>query len=227
VRRKPRRAARRPCNTTTGATVTQLREPRPRRVTHLPEPTPQASTGPAKDPHKLVVARLWHEIGAAATRLGRAGPRPGVSRVEVMGRYSNQALLSRLERVLAVQKDNRASSRSPSRRPKQVQVRLTDHEVEVVAAAYESGLTLNELASAFGPDRRTLASRLDRLGVTRRGQSPHRRTRRASRRPPQGGVVTREDRNASRCLSAEHPLSTAACRCSAATASWVDKDDRP
>ena len=34
-------------NTTTGATVAQLPEPRPRSVTHLPEPTRQASTGPA------------------------------------------------------------------------------------------------------------------------------------------------------------------------------------
>src|ERR671910_205152 len=44
------RQARTPrCNTTPGATVAQLPEMRPRSVTHLPEPTRQASTGAAHD----------------------------------------------------------------------------------------------------------------------------------------------------------------------------------
>jgi hypothetical protein len=36
------------CNAAIGATVAQVPEPRPRSVTHLPEPTRQASTGPAQ-----------------------------------------------------------------------------------------------------------------------------------------------------------------------------------
>jgi hypothetical protein len=46
-------------------------------------------------------------------------------------------------------------------------VRLTEDEIEVVAAAYQDGLTLTERASAFGPDRRTLASRIE-TGIPRR-----------------------------------------------------------
>jgi DNA-directed RNA polymerase specialized sigma24 family protein len=39
-----------------------------------------------------------------------------------------------------------------------------------VIAGCESGLTLNELASAFGADRRTLANRPEGRGVQRRGR---------------------------------------------------------
>jgi DNA-directed RNA polymerase specialized sigma24 family protein len=62
-------------------------------------------------------------------------------------------------------------SRTVSRRlRKQKQVRLSDEELDVVIAAYQDGLTLNELASAFGPDRRTLSTRLKKRGVERRGR---------------------------------------------------------
>jgi hypothetical protein len=37
-------------------------------------------------------------------------------------------------------------------------------------AGYEDGLTLKELSSAFGADRRNLANRLERRGVPRRGR---------------------------------------------------------
>jgi lambda repressor-like predicted transcriptional regulator len=52
---------------------------------------------------------------------------------------------------------------------KQNQIRLSDQELDVVLAGYESGLTLKELSSAFGPDRRTLANRLEARGAPRRG----------------------------------------------------------
>src|SRR5206468_2037382 len=59
---------------------------------------------------------------------------------------------------------------APFRSPrKQTQVRLTDEELDVVIAGYESGLTLNELATAFGADHRTLANRLEGRDVPRRG----------------------------------------------------------
>jgi hypothetical protein len=51
-----------------------------------------------------------------------------------------------------------------------MQVRLTDDQVELMAAGYLGGLTLNELASAFGADRRTLAGWLEQRGVPRRGR---------------------------------------------------------
>jgi len=54
--------------------------------------------------------------------------------------------------------------------PAVVTRRLTDDQVDLVAAGYLAGLTLNELASAFGADRRTLASRLEQRGIARRGR---------------------------------------------------------
>jgi AraC-like DNA-binding protein len=91
-----------------------------------------------------------------------------------MGSYSNPSLTNRFRTILAGQDDDRVSDRSPSivsrKRHKQNQVRLTDEELDVVVAGYEAGLTLHELSSALGPDRRTLAERLEARGVQRRGR---------------------------------------------------------
>jgi DNA-directed RNA polymerase specialized sigma24 family protein len=57
-----------------------------------------------------------------------------------------------------------------SRKRKQAQIRLTDDELDVVIAGYEAGLDLNELSTAFGADRRTLASRLEQRGIPRRSR---------------------------------------------------------
>ena len=62
------------------------------------------------------------------------------------------------------------SGRSRRSRPKQAQTRITNDELDVVVAAYQDGLTLNELASAFGADRRTLANRLEQRGIPRRAR---------------------------------------------------------
>jgi DNA-directed RNA polymerase specialized sigma24 family protein len=90
--------------------------------------------------------------------------------VELLGRYSNPDIVSRLQRLLAGQNADRASNRPVRSHRRQTQVRLTDEELDVVIAAYERGLTLAELASTFGADRRTLANRLERRGIPRRGR---------------------------------------------------------
>jgi DNA-directed RNA polymerase specialized sigma24 family protein len=88
--------------------------------------------------------------------------------VDLVGRYSNQDLLSRLERVPGRQNADRPSVRTVRSTRRQVQVRLTDEQLDEVTAGYEAGLNLNELATAFGADRRTLANRLEARGVQRR-----------------------------------------------------------
>ena len=87
-----------------------------------------------------------------------------------MGRYSNPEIVSRLQRLLAGQNTERASDRTVRSPRKQTQVRLTHEELDVVTVAYESGLTLAELASSFGADRRTLANRLEQRGIPRRSR---------------------------------------------------------
>ena len=54
--------------------------------------------------------------------------------------------------------------------PDNPRFRLTDDEVDRVVAGYQAGLTLAELATAFGADRRTLAGWLHQRGVSRRGR---------------------------------------------------------
>jgi DNA-directed RNA polymerase specialized sigma24 family protein len=88
--------------------------------------------------------------------------------VELLGRHSNPDIVSRLQRLLAGQDDDRTSDRSGpivSRKRRQAQVRLTDEELDTVIAAYHEGLTLKELSSAFGAHATTLAMRMERKGV--------------------------------------------------------------
>ena len=61
------------------------------------------------------------------------------------------------------------SDRPRGRRPKQAQTRLTNDDLDVVIAGYQDDLTLNECASTFAADRRTLANRLEQRGVSRCG----------------------------------------------------------
>ena len=58
------------CNTTTGATVTQLQEPRPRSVTHLPGPTRKASTGPAQPISSPLVEQTPRDAESRCMRTG-------------------------------------------------------------------------------------------------------------------------------------------------------------
>lgn len=90
--------------------------------------------------------------------------------MDLLGSYSNPSTLSRLRNLLAGQTDNRVSDRPRRGRPKQAQTRLTNDELNVVIAAYQGGLTLAELASSFGADRRTLANRLEQRGASRRAR---------------------------------------------------------
>jgi len=90
--------------------------------------------------------------------------------VDLVRQLSNPRSLSRHEDIAAVQDDKAAADSSRQRRPRQLQVRLTDDEVDGVVAGYQAGLTLAELATTFGADRRTLAGWLQQRGVSRRGR---------------------------------------------------------
>jgi predicted DNA-binding protein YlxM (UPF0122 family) len=48
---------------------------------------------------------------------------------------------------------------------------LTEREIDLLVAAYENGLTLRELASAFSIDRRTAGNHLKRRGVATRSRT--------------------------------------------------------
>jgi len=90
--------------------------------------------------------------------------------VDLLGRYSNPDIVSGMQRLLAGSDADGASDRPAPSRRKQTQIRLTDQELDTVIAAYNSGLTLTEVASSFGADRRTLANRLEQRGIPRRGR---------------------------------------------------------
>jgi DNA invertase Pin-like site-specific DNA recombinase len=74
--------------------------------------------------------------------------------VELMGRYSNPNIVTRLRQVLAGQERDR-----PSRRPvpslRQKQTRLTDSQRSDLVRRYQAGESSNALACEFGVDRRT------------------------------------------------------------------------
>lgn len=60
-----------------------------------------------------------------------------------------------------------------ARRPtKPVQPRLTPSEVAAVAAEYQHGRSLDDLAREFGVHRQTVADHLERLGIARRVNLP-------------------------------------------------------
>jgi len=68
--------------------------------------------------------------------------------------------------------DSPTASGAP-RRPKQpVRRRLTPSEVAAVAAEYQHGRSLDDLAREFGVHRRTVADHLERLGIARRVNLP-------------------------------------------------------
>jgi DNA invertase Pin-like site-specific DNA recombinase len=55
---------------------------------------------------------------------------------------------------------------------RQQQRRLTEAQVIKMAARYQEGATVYELATEFGCSRLTVADRLKKSGITMRGQSP-------------------------------------------------------
>jgi AraC-like DNA-binding protein len=56
---------------------------------------------------------------------------------------------------------------------RQRQRRLTEAQVVEMAAKYEAGATVYELAADFGCHRATIAERLKKVGITMRFQSPN------------------------------------------------------
>jgi hypothetical protein len=54
----------------------------------------------------------------------------------------------------------------------QRQRRLTEAQVIEMAARYQEGATVYELATEFGCNRTTVAARLKKAGIAMRGQSP-------------------------------------------------------
>ena len=92
------------------------------------------------------------------------------ARVDLLGRYSNQeTLLSSL--IRAADPQHRGLPIARTRTRKQRHTRLTDAEVDVLVAAYGSGLSLEDVASAFSIDRRTASNHLKRRGVATRGRA--------------------------------------------------------
>ncbi len=84
--------------------------------------------------------------------------------VELMGRYSNPVIVSRLERVLSGQGRDRVSHRPvPSLRQKQT--RLTDPQRSDLVQRYEGGESANSLAAEFGIDRRTATRLIRKAGA--------------------------------------------------------------
>ncbi len=86
-------------------------------------------------------------------------------RVDLWGRLSNPA-------SMVLGGDNGApspTSGGSARRPgPPVQRRLTPSDLEAVVARYQSGRSLNDLATEFGVHHRTVADHLKRLGIARR-----------------------------------------------------------
>jgi hypothetical protein len=74
--------------------------------------------------------------------------------VDLIGRHSNQNIVSRLERVLSGQGRDRVSHRPvPSLRQKQT--RLTELQRSEIVQRYTAGESANDLAKEFDVDRRT------------------------------------------------------------------------
>jgi hypothetical protein len=83
--------------------------------------------------------------------------------VELLGRYRNQDIVDRLERILAGAGRDRPSAR-PVRSLRR-QKRLNSDEVRELVAARVSGAEISELAGRFGIDRNTVMTHLKREGV--------------------------------------------------------------
>jgi transposase len=93
--------------------------------------------------------------------------------VELLGRYSNHRPLPEDLQVLTNHQVTEPRPPHPSRtaptRPRQR--RFRDADLHDLAAAYDAGATVKELAATFGVHRNTVTLGLDRQGVTRRPRS--------------------------------------------------------
>jgi DNA-directed RNA polymerase specialized sigma24 family protein len=87
--------------------------------------------------------------------------------VDLMGRYSNPDIESRLERILSGQGRDSASHRPvPSLRQKQT--RLTESQQSALVKRCGAGESANALAAEFGVDRRTATRIIKRAGAETR-----------------------------------------------------------
>jgi hypothetical protein len=91
--------------------------------------------------------------------------------VEVLGRYSNLCDQGeRLRNLLEFVPEEPESVNLPA--PKQIQHRLEPPEINRLQQAYESGVTLRDLARDFQIHRITAADLLERSRIARRGKGP-------------------------------------------------------
>jgi DNA-directed RNA polymerase sigma subunit (sigma70/sigma32) len=86
--------------------------------------------------------------------------------VELLGRYSNHDILSKLRQVVAGDGRDRPSARTV--RSHQLQHRLKPDETNELLADYNVGTTIDALAEQFRVNRTTVLSILDRAGAERR-----------------------------------------------------------
>ena len=113
--------------------------------------------------------------GTAAGRKRQKAPqrsanRPGAAGPDNKRRHSNPC--SSALSADANSFDSPTADGAAPRPTKPVQRRLTPSEVSAIAAAYQHGRSLDELAREFGVHRRTVAHHLERLGVARRVNLP-------------------------------------------------------
>jgi AraC-like DNA-binding protein len=100
--------------------------------------------------------------------LTRANDVESTTAVELLGRYSNRDIATKLQRVLAGHGRDRLPDRTT--RSAQRQRRLDNQERARLLAAYDHGVMINELAAMFGLSRTAVMANLRRLGAgSRRG----------------------------------------------------------
>jgi DNA-directed RNA polymerase specialized sigma24 family protein len=85
--------------------------------------------------------------------------------VELLGRYSNPDIVSRLRQVLADQKPERLPDRTTRSLPKkQTQHRLEPQEVDQLVEHYRAGTKIVDLAIEFQISRTTVMKHVERAG---------------------------------------------------------------
>lgn len=83
--------------------------------------------------------------------------------VELLGRYSNSDIATRLERILSGRGRDRPPAR-PTRSPRRLS-RLTGDEVAELGRLRQDGAEINDLAARFGLSRSAVMANLERAGV--------------------------------------------------------------
>ena len=89
--------------------------------------------------------------------------------MELLGRYSNPDILSRLRQVLAGQSTDRPPGRTTRSLPqKQAQNRLDPEEVDRLVQNYRTGTKIDDLAKQFQISRTTVMKHVELAGAPRR-----------------------------------------------------------